>query len=86
MNIEMDEEPIKLTRELQSILIETGISEEEIFKLKKFYEKEFTEDVPVSGKSNRREALTNEQRKKKSKIGKRVEFLKVKLDQFNPKR
>lgn len=87
MNIEMDEEPIKLTkRELQSILIETGISEENSTKIEKFYEKEFTEDVPLAESLIDVKLLkANEQRKKERALEKQVEFLKVKLDQFNPK-
>ena len=83
---DIHDEPIKLTKdELQNILIESGVSEEYTSIIEKYYEEEFTEEVPlVENLIDGKALMVNEIRKKERNLEKQVEFLKDKLEQLNP--
>lgn len=83
---DLDDNPVKLTKDdLQNILLESGVPEEYTSRIEKYYEDEFNEDVPlVENLIDGKILIVNELRKNERNLEKQVEFLKNKLDQFNP--
>ncbi|TJX15610.1 DUF4317 domain-containing protein [Tissierella creatinini] len=83
---DLDNNPVKLTKDgLQNILIESGVPQEYTSRIEKYYEDEFNDDVPlVENLIDGKILIVNELRKNERNLEKQVEFLKDKLDQFNP--
>lgn len=78
-----DAEPISLAKkEIQSLLIESGVSEENAIKIEKSYVKNFGEDFPLADSLlDTRLLKANEQVKKEEDLKKQVEVLKIRLDE-----
>ncbi len=81
-----NEDPIKLTKaELQNVLIDSGVSEEHTARIEKYYEAEFSDEVPlVENLIDGKVLMVNELRKKERNLEKQVDYLKAKLEQLNP--
>lgn len=79
-----DCEPISLTKkDIQNILIESGVPEEITTKIEKSYVENFGDDLPLAENLIDAKALkVNEQRKKEEHLQKQVEILQTKLDQI----
>lgn len=75
-------EPIELTNDtIQSLLVESGASEELTNKIQKSYEMEFNDEVPVAEYLIDKKILAaKEQKKKEQELKKKVEILQNKLD------
>lgn len=80
---DIDAEPITLTqKEIQNLLIESGVSEEATIKIEKSYIENFGEDLPLAENLLDSKALkANAQRKKEEQLKKQVEALQLKLEQ-----
>ncbi|ARC86513.1 hypothetical protein U732_3293 [Clostridium argentinense CDC 2741] len=78
-----DAEPITLTqKEIQNLLIESGVPEEATTKIEKSYIENFGEDLPLAENLLDSKALkANAQRKKEEQLKKQVEALQLKLEQ-----
>ena len=78
-----DDEPITLTqKEIQNLLIESGVSEEATTKIEKSYIENFGEDLPLAENLLDSKVLkANAQRKKEEQLKKQVEALQLKLEQ-----
>lgn len=82
-----DNESIKLTKnDLQNVLLESGITKDNVAEIEKFYEQSFSDDFPlvetlIDGKALK----AYEQKKKEIALEKQVEFLKTKLEQADSK-
>lgn len=78
-----DDEPITLTqKEIQNLLIESGVSEEATTKIEKSYIENFGEDLPLAENLLDSKVLkANAQRKKEEQLKKQVEALQFKLEQ-----
>lgn len=83
---DMDENPIKLTKdELKNVLIDSGVTEEYTSRIEKYYEDEFTDEVPlVENLIDGKILMVNELRKNERNLEKQVEFLKKKIEELNP--
>ena len=83
---DIDDNPIKLTKdELKNVLIDSGVSEEYTSRIEKYYEDEFTDEVPlVENLIDGKILMVNELRKNERNLEKQVEFLKGKIEQLNP--
>lgn len=79
-----DCEPISLTKkDIQNLLIESGVSEEITTKIEESYVENFGDDLPLAENLIDAKALkVNEQRKKEEHLQKQVEILQTKLDQI----
>ena len=79
-----DCEPISLTKkDIQNLLIESGIPEEITTKIEKSYVENFGDDLPLAENLIDAKALkVNEQRKKEEHLQKQVEILQTKLEQI----
>lgn len=77
-----DCEPITLTnKDIQNLLIESGIPEEITTKIEKSYVENFGDDLPLAENLIDAKALNaNAQRKKEKNLEKQVEILQTKLD------
>lgn len=77
-----DCEPITLTnKDIQNLLIESGVPEELTTKIEKSYVENFGDDLPLAENLIDTKALNaNAQRKKEKNLEKQVEILKTKLD------
>lgn len=78
-----DTEPIILTqKDIQNLLLESGVSEEVTAKIEKSYVENFGEDLPLAENLIDSKVLkTNAQRKKEEQLEKKVEILQAKLEQ-----
>jgi ABC-type proline/glycine betaine transport system ATPase subunit len=78
-----DCEPITLTKkEIQNLLIDSGVPEEITTKIEKSYVETFGDDLPLVENLIDAKALkANEQRRKEERLEKQVEILQTKLDQ-----
>lgn len=78
-----DDEPITLTqKEIQNLLIESGVSEEATTKIEKSYIENFGEDLPLAENLLDSKILkANAQRKKEEQLKKQVEILQYKLEE-----
>ncbi|WP_291566694.1 MULTISPECIES: DUF4317 domain-containing protein [unclassified Clostridium] len=78
-----DDEPITLTqKEIQNLLIESGVSEEATTKIEKSYIENFGEDLPLAENLLDSKVLkANAQRKKEEQLKKQVEALQLKLEE-----
>ena len=78
-----DCEPISLTKkDIQNLLIESGVPEEITTKIEKSYVENFGDDLPLAENLIDAKALkANEQRKKEEHLEKQVEILQTRLDQ-----
>jgi anti-sigma28 factor (negative regulator of flagellin synthesis) len=78
-----DSEPITLTnKDIQEILIETGVPEEVTTQIEKSYEQIFGEDLPLASHLIDQKTLKESaQRKKEAHLEKQVEVLQSKLQQ-----
>lgn len=76
-----DAEPITLTqKEIQNLLIESGVPEEVTTKIEKSYVESFGEDLPLADNLIDQKALkANAQRKKEEQLEKQVEILQTRL-------
>lgn len=81
---DIDCEPISLTKkDIQNLLIESGVPEEITTKIEKSYVENFGDDLPLAENLIDAKALkVNEQRKKEEHLQKQVEILQTKLDQI----
>ncbi|MBU5592309.1 DUF4317 family protein [Clostridium sp. MSJ-4] len=79
-----DCEPITLTKkDIQNLLIDSGVPEEITTKIEKSYVENFGEDLPLAENLIDPKTLkANEQRKKEERLEKQVEILQTKLEQF----
>ncbi|WP_032123386.1 DUF4317 domain-containing protein [Clostridium amazonitimonense] len=79
-----DCEPITLTKkDIQNLLIDSGVPEEITTKIEKSYVENFGEDLPLAENLIDPKTLkANEQRKKEESLEKQVEILQTKLEQF----
>ncbi len=75
--------PISLaTKDIQNLLIESGVSEEITTKIEKSYVENFGDDLTLAENLIDTKALkANEQRKKEEQLQKQVEILQTRLDQ-----
>ncbi|NLK95100.1 MAG: DUF4317 domain-containing protein [Clostridiales bacterium] len=80
-----DAEPITLTnKDIQNLLIESGVPEEVTTKIEKSYTENFGEDLPLAENLIDSKTLkANEQRKKEEHLLKQVETLKTQLEEVN---
>lgn len=80
-----DSEPITLTKkEIQNLLIESGVPEEATTKIEKSYVESFGEDLPLAENLIDSKALkANAQRKKEEQLEKQVEILQHRLEQVS---
>ncbi|WP_291578857.1 DUF4317 domain-containing protein [Clostridium sp. UBA6640] len=78
-----DAEPITLTqKDIQNLLIESGVSEEATTKIEKSYVENFGEDLPLAENLIDSKILkANAQRKKEEQLKKQVEVLQLKLEE-----
>ena len=78
-----DSEPISLTnKDIQNLLIESGVPEEITTKIEKSYVENFGDDIPLAENLIDIKVLKeNDQRKKEEHLQKQVEILKIRLDQ-----
>ncbi|WP_055669875.1 DUF4317 domain-containing protein [Desnuesiella massiliensis] len=78
-----DCEPITLTKkDIQTLLIESGVPEEITTKIEKSYIENFGDDLPLAENLIDSKALkANEQRKKEETLQKQVEILQTRLEQ-----
>ncbi|WP_027624462.1 DUF4317 domain-containing protein [Clostridium lundense] len=78
-----DAEPITLTqKDIQNLLIESGVPEEATTKIEKSYVENFGEDMPLAENLIDSKVLkANAQRKKEKQLEKKVEMLEARLDQ-----
>jgi hypothetical protein len=78
-----DCEPITLTKkDIQNLLIESGVPEEITTKIEKSYEENFGDDLPLAENLIDVKTLkANEQRKKEESLQKQVEILQTRLEQ-----
>lgn len=78
-----DCEPISLSKkDVQNLLIESGVSEEITNKIEKSYEENFGNDLPLAESLIDSKALKeNEQRKKEERLKKQVEVLQTRLEE-----
>jgi hypothetical protein len=78
-----DCEPITLTnKDVQNLLIESGVPEEITTKIEKSYTENFGDDLPLAENLIDAKALmVNAQRKKEEKLQKQVELLQTRLEQ-----
>ncbi|SFB41429.1 DUF4317 domain-containing protein [Clostridium frigidicarnis] len=78
-----DGEPITLTqKDIQNLLIESGVPEESTTKIEKSYLENFGEDLPLAEHLIDSKILkANAQRKKEEQLEKQVEILQTKLEQ-----
>lgn len=78
-----DAEPITLTqKDIQNLLIESGVSEEATTKIEKSYVENFGEDLPLAENLIDSKVLkANAQRKKEEQLKKQVEILQYKLEE-----
>ena len=78
-----DGEPITLTQKnIQNLLIESGVPEEATTKIEKSYVENFGEDLPLAEHLIDSKILkANAQRKKEEQLEKQVEILQTKLEQ-----
>lgn len=79
-----DCEPISLTnKDIQNLLIESGVPEEITTKIEKSYVENFGDDLPLAENLIDAKVLkVNEQRKKEKHLQKQVEILQTKLEQI----
>lgn len=78
-----DCEPITLTnKDIQNLLIESGVPEELTTKIEKSYVENFGEDLPLAESLlDAKTIKSNEQRKREQHLQKQVEILQTKLDE-----
>ncbi|KAJ49109.1 hypothetical protein BD780_001055 [Clostridium tetanomorphum] len=78
-----DAEPITLTqKDIQNLLIESGVPEEATTKIEKSYVENFGEDLPLAENLIDSKVLkANAQRKKEEQLEKKVEMLQARLEQ-----
>ncbi|GIM28423.1 hypothetical protein CPJCM30710_10890 [Clostridium polyendosporum] len=78
-----DGEPITLTqKDIQNLLIESGVPEEATTKIEKSYVENFGEDLPLAENLIDPKVLkANAQRKKEEQLAKQVEILQARLEQ-----
>ena len=78
-----DDEPITLTqKDIQNLLIESGVPEEATTKIEKSYVKNFGEDLPLAENLIDAKVLkANDQRKREEQLEKQVEILEARLEQ-----
>lgn len=78
-----DCEPITLTnKDIQNLLIESGVPEEITTKIEKSYVENFGEDLPLAESLlDAKTIKANEQRKREHHLQKQVEILQTKLDE-----
>ncbi|WMJ81601.1 DUF4317 domain-containing protein [Clostridium sp. MB40-C1] len=78
-----DEEPITLTqKDIQNLLVESGVPEEATTKIQKSYVENFGEDLPLAENLIDSKVLkANAQRKKEEHLEKKVEILEGRLEQ-----
>lgn len=78
-----DAEPITLTqKDIQNLLIESGVPEEATTKIEKSYVENFGEDLPlVENLIDPKVLKANAQRKKEEQLEKKVEILQARLEQ-----
>ena len=78
-----DSEPISLTKkDIQTLLIESGVPEEITTEIEKSYVENFGEDLPLAENLIDAKILKeNEQRKKEEHLQKKVEILQTRLEQ-----
>jgi hypothetical protein len=78
-----DSEPIALTKkDIQNLLIESGVPEDITTKIEKSYVENFGDDLPIAENLIDAKALkANEQRKKEKHLQKQVEILQTRLEQ-----
>lgn len=82
-----DCEPITLTKkDIQNLLIESGVPEEVTTKIEESYIENFGDDLPlVENLIDTKILKVNEQRKREESLKKQVEVLQTKLDEVNQK-
>lgn len=82
-----DCEPITLTKkDIQNLLIESGVPEEVTTKIEESYIENFGDDLPLAENLIDTKILkVNEQRKREESLKKQVEVLQNKLDEVNQK-
>lgn len=80
-----DGEPITLTqKDIQNLLLESGVPEEATTKIEKSYVESFGEDLPLAENLIDSKVLkANAQRKKEEQLEKQVEILQHRLEQIN---
>lgn len=78
-----DDEPITLKqKDIQNLLIESGIPEEATYKIEKSYVENFGEDLPLAEHLIDSKVLkANAQRKKEEQLEKQVEILQYRLEE-----
>ena len=78
-----DAEPIALTnKDIQNLLVESGVPEEISSKIEKSYTENFGDDIPLAENLIDKKALkANEQRKKEEHLVKQVEILQTRLEE-----
>ena len=78
-----DSEPISLTKkDIQNLLIESGVPEEITSKIERSYLENFGDDLPLAEHLIDQKVLkANEQRKKEEHLQKQVEILQTRLEQ-----
>ena len=78
-----DSEPISLTKkDIQNLLIESGVPEEITAKIERSYLENFGDDLPLAEHLIDQKILkANEQRKKEEHLQKQVEILQTRLEQ-----
>ncbi|MGV3075087.1 DUF4317 domain-containing protein [Clostridium baratii] len=78
-----DSEPITLKdKDIQSLLIESGVPEELTTKIEKSYKENFGDDIPLAENLIDSKVLKeNEQRKKEEHLKKQVEILQTRLEE-----
>lgn len=84
INDDKDGEPITLTqKEIQNLLIESGVSEETTSKIEKSYVDNFGEDLPLAESLIDSKVLkANAQRKREEQLEKQVQVLQRKIEQI----
>ncbi|WP_315118483.1 DUF4317 domain-containing protein [uncultured Clostridium sp.] len=80
---DIDCEPISLTKkDIQNLLVDSGVPEEITTKIEKSYVENFGDDLPLAENLIDPKALkANAQRKKEERLQKQVEILQTKLEQ-----
>lgn len=78
-----DDEPITLKqKDIQNLLIESGIPEEATYKIEKSYVENFGEDLPLAEHLIDSKVLkANAQKKKEEQLEKQVEILQYRLEE-----
>lgn len=78
-----DDEPITLKqKDIQNLLIESGVPEEDTYKIEKSYVENFGEDLPLAEHLIDSKVLkANAQKKKEEQLEKQVEFLQHRLEE-----